>query len=97
MTILHLALFVYIAILVVGLASALAARLGEGSRHQTLCQWAFLVCLGLVGVTAIVSLIGEPGSWLGAAGTFSVMVVGVTCDFSRYRRETASRRFPEAE
>jgi hypothetical protein len=83
---LHVAFFLYFLVLVAGLLSALAARLGEGSRHQTTCQWAFLICLGLVGATTIVTLAGAPGAWLGAGATFSVMVVGTTCDFSRSRR-----------
>ncbi len=89
MAFLHAALLLYFAILVSGLASALAARLSEGSRHQALCQGTFFVCLALVGVTVITSLSASPSAWLFAGATFSIMVVGVTCDFSRCRRQVA--------
>lgn len=81
-----IAAVLYPAILLGGLLSALAARVSEGSRHQATCQWLFLLCLGLVGVTAIVELRDAPEAWLGAGTTFSAMVVGILCDFRRCRR-----------
>ena len=76
-------LFLHVVVLTIGLFSGLAARVSEGSRHQTACQTIFLICLAIVGATTIVSLGGKPGAWLGAGATLSVMVLTATCDFSR--------------
>jgi hypothetical protein len=75
----------YALVLILGLLSGLAARVSEGSRHQTACQAAFLLCLAMVGITAIFSLGGAPGAWLGSGATLSIMVLTATCDFSRSR------------
>lgn len=81
----HTTLVLYVLVLTAGLLSGLATRVSEGSRHQTACQVAFLICLGVVGCTTVLCLGGQPGAWLGSGATLSVMVLTVTCDFSRSR------------
>lgn len=81
----HISILLYLLVLAAGLLSGLAARVSEGSRHQTACQVAFLVCLSAVGGTTILCLGGDPGAWLASGATLSVMVLTVTCDFSRSR------------
>ena len=71
------------AVQVLGLASAWLARLSENSRRQSSCQWLFLACLALVGGSTIVALGLGSGCWLVCGATFSLMVLAVTCDFSR--------------
>lgn len=76
------------AIQVLGLVSAAAARLSEGSRCQRLSQRVFLGWLGVVGGSTILSLGLWPPCWLASGATFSVMVLTVTCDFGRSCRAT---------
>jgi hypothetical protein len=76
------AIWIIAVVQVLGLASAWLARLSEGSRRQTSCQWLFFACLMLVGAATIVALHFGPGFWLTAGGTLSVMVLGATCDFT---------------
>jgi hypothetical protein len=71
---------------IVGLASAAVARLSEGSSRQKSGQRLFLACLGLVGAATIVSVFMGPGCWLSSGTTFSLMVLGATCDFSYSRK-----------
>ena len=68
-----------------GLVSAWAARLSEGSQRQTLCQHLFFACMALVGTATLVSFGLGPACWLASAVTLAVMVLTVTCDFSRTR------------
>jgi len=72
-----------------GLASAVAARLSIGSSTQTACQGIFFVCLGLVGLSIIVSLGVAPAFWMTSGITFSLMVLTATCEFGRSRRAAA--------
>jgi hypothetical protein len=74
------------AIQLVGLASVAFARLCEGSACQSSGQRVFFACLALVGAVAMFSVFLGPGFWLSSGTTFSLMVLGATCDFSRSRR-----------
>jgi hypothetical protein len=87
----HLSAFVWAvaAIQVLGLLLAWMARLSEGSRRQTLCQRLFFAALVLVGLGTIVLLGMGPGYWLVSGTTLSLMVLTVTCDFSRSPRAGA--------
>jgi hypothetical protein len=79
-----LAIFFLGAVQVLGLMSAVVARLGEGSDWQPATQHLFIVCLALVGVETMLALaLGPVGYWLPSAATLSVMVIAATCDFSR--------------
>jgi hypothetical protein len=73
------------AVQVLGLASAWLTRLSERSRRQAPCQCLFLACLALVAGSTIVALGLGSGCWLVCGTTFSLMVLAVTCDFSRSR------------
>lgn len=74
------------AILAIGLISAWTTRIGEGSRHQAVCQRVFFACLGTVGLTTIGALGMPPHWWLASATTFSLMVIAVTFDCRRADR-----------
>jgi hypothetical protein len=79
-----LAVFLLGAVQVLGLMSAVAVRLGEGSAWQLATQRLFFLCLALVGIETMAALVeGQVGYWLPSAGTLSVMVIAATCDFSR--------------
>lgn len=69
-----------------GLTSAAVARLSEGSSRQRSGQRLFLACLGLVGAATVVSVFLGPGCWLSSGTTFSLMVLGATCDFNHSRK-----------
>jgi hypothetical protein len=75
-----------ILIQVLGLTVAWVARLSEGSSFQSGLQLAFLTLLTLVGVATVAALGMGPGRWLPGAVTLALMVLAVTCDFSRCRR-----------
>jgi hypothetical protein len=79
------AMWILASLQLVGLASALFARLSEGSSGQSAGQWLFLVSLGLVGLGTMGALSMGPGYWLSSAATLSLMIVTATCDFSRCR------------
>ncbi len=66
-----------------GVTSAWAARLSEGSRRQTFCQCLFFLCLALVGAAGLVAFGLGPGCWLASAATLGIMVLTAICDFSR--------------
>ena len=78
-----------VAIQLVGLTCAWMARLSEGSRWQTACQHLFVGCLAVVGAAALLSFGLGPGWWLAAGSTLSLMVLTVTCDFSRCTQAAA--------
>jgi hypothetical protein len=61
-------------VLVVGLASAVLARVSEGSCLQTWCQRLFVGCLALVGVATFASLGLGRDCWL-MSGVLSVAAV----------------------
>jgi len=79
-----------VAILGLGLASALFARVGAGSSRQAISQVLFFGCLALVGATTIVSSGVGPGCWLASASTFASMVLAATADTRRSREAGAS-------
>jgi hypothetical protein len=83
------ALWILVAAQAVGVASALFARLSEGSPHQSVCQRLFYAVLPLMGAATMVSMAVGPGCWVACATTVSVMVLTVTCDF-RSSREAAT-------
>ena len=74
------------AIQILGLASIVLARVGEGCRGQARCQRLFIGCLALVGVTTMVTLGLHSGCWPFCGATLSMMVLGATLDFGRPRR-----------
>ncbi|MGE3410058.1 MAG: hypothetical protein AB7I37_24965 [Pirellulales bacterium] len=73
-------------VLPLGLASAAAARISEGSMIQTWCQRLFLAFLGIVGVTTFVSLSWGQGSCMLSGFTLSTMAVMATVDFGFSQR-----------
>jgi len=76
------AFWILIGIQTLGLMSAWAARVSEGSSGQTASHLLFFACLALVGTATVVALAIGPGCWLTSATTLSLMVLMVTCDFS---------------
>jgi hypothetical protein len=83
------ALWLLIAMQFLGVLSAFAARLSEGSPRQAISQGMFLGVLPLMGVATLVALAVGPGCWLACSATLAFMVLTVTCDFRR-RRESAT-------
>jgi len=81
--------WLFVAIEVAGLISAWVARLSAGSRRQTPCQCLFLGCLAIMGGAVFVSLGFGPGCWLISSVTLALMILTVTCDFSRSRQDAA--------
>lgn len=81
-------LVVLIALLLIGFASACAARLSVGLRCQTVYQGLFFCCLVVVGGLMVASLGFSPSFWVFPAIVFSVMVLLATCDFGRSREVT---------
>ena len=77
-----------IAVELLGLGSAIVARISEGSRRETWCQRIFLAVMGVVGIAAIISLGFGPDCWLAVGGTFSVMVLIATTDFGHPAQTT---------
>lgn len=70
----------------IGLTSALGARLSSGTTAQVGYQRFFFACLALMGVVTMGSLyLLGPGYWLFSAATLSVMILIVTCDFGEIR------------
>jgi predicted membrane channel-forming protein YqfA (hemolysin III family) len=78
-----------IAVQVLGILAAIAARLSHGSRRQGAYQCVFFACLGLVGLAAVCSLSVATGWLLPSGTTLAVMVLMTTWDFGRSGRETA--------
>ena len=64
-----------------GLLSAFAARLSEGSPRQGISQRMFFGALFLVGMASIVALAVGPGCWLACSTSLAVMVSTAICDF----------------
>ncbi|MGA2032909.1 MAG: hypothetical protein ABSG68_11665 [Thermoguttaceae bacterium] len=77
------ALWVVMAVQVIGLGSAWIARAGEGSHRQKPLQNVFAACLVLVGLATVFALGLGPGCWLSSGTTFSIMVLTVTGDPTR--------------
>jgi hypothetical protein len=66
-----------------GLVSVWMARRSEGSRYQSWCQQLFVASLLIVGGANLLAMQVGTGCWLACGTTFSVMVVGGTCEFAR--------------
>jgi len=64
-----------------GLTTALFARLSEGRHCQDSSQRLFFLSLALIGGTTIISVLLETNWWVISAFTLSVMVLTVTSDF----------------
>ena len=77
----HWATWLLAAIQATGLLSAWLARLSEGSRGQTLCQYIFLTCLAVVGGAALLALTMGAASWLFCGFTLSLMILAAVWDF----------------
>lgn len=82
-------LWLLVALQFVGVLSACAARISEGSRRQAILQIAFLAMLPLVGAATLLAFAIGPGCWMACSATLAVMVLTVTCDF-RSGRESAT-------
>jgi hypothetical protein len=82
-------LWLLIAAQFIGVFSAWAARLSEGSPHQATGQRTFFAILPLMGVATMVAFAIGPGCWLACSATLAFMVLTVTCDF-RGSREAAT-------
>ena len=83
------AFWLLLAVELLGLISAVAARLGEGSRGEAWAQRLFLAMMGVVGVATIFSLGFGPQYWPTAGATLSLMVLITTWDFGRARQTTS--------
>jgi len=81
-------LVVLVALLLIGFASACAARLSVGLRCQRVYQGLFLLCLLMVGALMVASLGLAPCFWVIPAIVFSTMVLLATCEFGRSRQAT---------
>jgi hypothetical protein len=64
-----------------GVVSAFAARLSEGSPRQAISQRMFFGALCVMGTATIVALAVGPGCWLACSTSLAVMVLTVICDF----------------
>ena len=74
--------FPLVVILVLGLVSAWAARVGRGPWWQ----WLLFGSMALVGGSTILALFLGPGMWLVSAGTLATMILVTTCDLSGSKR-----------
>jgi hypothetical protein len=78
------------AVQILGLLSALVARLSAGSRRQALCQRLFMACLVLVGLAAVAVPQAGSGCWMVASATLPLMVLMATYDCGRSADSEAS-------
>lgn len=63
-----------------GVVSAVLARLSERSALQSWCQGLFLASLGLMGLVTAASLSLGPGMTLASGATLAVMAVAAVCE-----------------
>jgi len=77
-----------LAVELLGLISAAAARFSEGTRGEAWSQRIFLAMMGVVGVATIFSLGVGPTCWPTAGATFSLMLLIATSDFGRASQAT---------
>jgi len=68
--------------LVLGLTAAAAARLTEGTRHETSGQWLCLAALAVMGTACGVAIQCGPDAAAAAAATLAVMTLITVADFS---------------
>jgi hypothetical protein len=77
------ALWLLVAVQILGVLTGFAARFSEGSPRQAIIHGLFFAVLLLMGVATLVALAVGPGCWLGCATTLAVMILTVTCDLRR--------------
>jgi hypothetical protein len=65
---------------ILGVASAVLARLSERSALQPWCHALFLGLLVLMGLATVASLAFGPGITLGSGATLAVMAVAAVCE-----------------
>ena len=75
-----LPLWILVFIQIAGLASALVARLSEGSRTQAPCHTVFMALLGLMGLVTMVGVVLGPLYWIASGLTLFVMILGAIWD-----------------
>ena len=73
----------------VGILSACAARLSEGSSRQAIVQNMFLGVLAMMGAVTVFAFAVGPGWWLACSASLAVMILMVTYD-TRSGRESAT-------
>lgn len=66
---------------IMGVATALLARLSERSALQSWCHAMFFASLILMGVATVASLTVGPGMTLASGATLAVMAVAAVCEF----------------
>ncbi len=87
---LQVVFWIVVAVQVAGLLSAWLARRSAGGPGQRPCQWLFLSCLTLVGLTSVVSMGISATSWLFSAATLALMIIGAVWDVgTESKAETA--------
>lgn len=73
--------YVLVGLQALGLVSMWAARLSHGCPWEAVGQRIFMICLGLVGISALVAPMIGPCYCLSAGFALSMMVVGAITDF----------------
>ena len=76
-------LWILAALQFVGLLSAWLARVSEGSRMQTSCQWVFFATLIVLSVTTMLTIALHPWFWMTESVTLALMVLTAVWDFRR--------------
>ena len=71
----------FVAMQIVGIASACAARLFEGTPREILGQRFFLLAMLLMGMATLASLSFGSGCWLACSATLAFMVLTVVYNF----------------
>jgi hypothetical protein len=72
-----------------GVASVVVARLSERSCGAAVFQRTFFVCLVAVGLTTVLAIWLQAGSWLSGATTLGLMALGATFDCRSDTRSVA--------
>jgi hypothetical protein len=73
------------AVQVLGLVAAGAARLAEGTRHETGGQWLCLAALAVMGGVCGVAIQFGPDAAATSAAALALMTLISVADFSRHR------------
>jgi hypothetical protein len=74
---------------VIGLLSALLARLSEGSSQQSWCHWLFVSCLAVIGIATMAFVAAGTKHWLPSGATLSLMVLAAVWDFRAHASPTS--------
>lgn len=82
-------LWCFILIQVLGLVSALAARISERSRLESPCQRVFWVLMVVVALATLAALSHGPAECLTSGTTLAVMSLVAICDFRSSSRRLA--------